>query len=196
MAKIQPNTNSSRLLFWRQYITSPFSIGAVAPSSVRLAKRMVRELSPGTGLVLELGPGTGVFTRALLAHGVAPENLLLVEFNASFAAHLRQSIPGVTVVTDDAGALSRILQSYGHSSLAHIISGLPFRSLKPQQRQQIATAIGQVLQPGGVLVQFTYSLRPPIATVDAKAAGLFGKRKSLVLSNLPPAFVWRYEKRS
>ncbi len=195
MAKIQLNSNSPRLLFWRQYITSPFSIGAVAPSSARLAKCMIRELNPGAGLVLELGPGTGVFSRALLQHGVKPNQLLLVEANANFAAHLGRSLPGVTVVADDAAALPRILQSHGYTTLAHIISGLPFRSLKPQQRQQITAAIGQVLQPGGVLVQFTYSLRPPIAPVDAKAAGLFGKRKALVVSNLPPAFVWRYEKR-
>lgn len=188
-------SNSPRLLFWHQYITSPFSIGAVAPSSARLARRMIRELNPGAGLVLELGPGTGVFTRALLRHGVKPEQLLLVEANASFAAHLQNSLPGVKVVAEDAGALSRILQSHGHTTLTHIISGLPFRSLKPQQRQQITSAIGQVLQPGGVLVQFTYSLRPPIAPIDAKAAGLFGKRKALVVSNFPPAFVWLYEKR-
>ena len=194
MAKIQLASNSPRLLFWRQYIISPLSIGAFVPSSARLAKRMVRELNPGAGLVLELGPGTGVFSRALLQHGVKPNQLMLIETNAHFAAHLERSIPGATVVADDAGALPRILQSHGHTTLAHIISGLPFRSLKPLQRQQITAAIGQVLQPGGVLVQFTYSLRPPIAPVDAKAAGLFGIRKALVVSNLPPAFVWRYEK--
>ena len=191
---IKLSSNSQRLLFWRQYITSPLSIGAVAPSSLRLAKRMIRELNPGAGLVMELGPGTGVFTRALLAHGVKPEQLLLIEANASFAAHLQYSLPDVTVVADDAGALPRILKTHGHVNVAHIISGLPFRSLKPQQRQQIAAAIGEVLQPGGVLVQFTYSLRPPIAPSDAEAAGLLGKRKALVASNLPPAFVWRYEK--
>ena len=194
MLSLKSNSNSSRLLFWRQYITSPMSIGAVAPSSERLAKRMIRELNPGTGLIIELGPGTGVFTRALLAHGVKPEQLLLVEVNASFAAQLQRSVAGVTVVADDAGALPRILKNHGHNSVAHIISGLPFRSLKPQQRQHIAAAIGEVLQPGGVLVQFTYSFRPPIASADAKAAGLQGKRKALVASNLPPAFVWRYEK--
>ena len=68
------------------------------------------------------------------------------------------------------------------------------RALKPEQRQQITAAIGNVLQPGGVLAQFTYSLRPPLADSDAKAAGLVGARKALVASNLPPAFVWRYEK--
>src|SRR5664279_263345 len=194
MLDLKMNLNSQRLLFWRQYISSPLAIGAIAPSSERLARQMLRHLSPGAGLVMELGPGTGVFTRALLAHGVKPEQLLLIEANASFAAHLEDCLPGVTVIADDAGALPRILQSHGHSHVAHIISGLPFRSLKPQQRQQITAAIGEVLQPGGVLVQFTYSLRPPIAPFDAKNAGLIGKRKALVVSNLPPAFVWRYEK--
>ena len=194
MLDLKMNLNSQRLLFWRQYISSPLAIGAIAPSSERLARQMIRHLSPGAGLVMELGPGTGVFTRALLAHGVKPEQLLLIEANASFAAHLGDCLPGVMVIADDAGALPRILQSHGHSHEAHIISGLPFRSLKPQQRQQITAAIGEVLQPGGVLVQFTYSLRPPIAPLDAKNARLIGKRKALVVSNLPPAFVWRYEK--
>lgn len=170
------------------------AVGAIAPSSERLARRMIQELNPGAGLVLELGPGTGVFTRALLAHGVKPEQLLLVESNASFAALLEHSLPGVTVVADDAARLPSILKAHGHSRVAHIISGLPFRSLKPQLRQEIAAAIGEVLQVGGVLVQFTYSLRPPIAPSDAKAFGLYGKRMALVASNLPPAFVWRYEK--
>ena len=188
MLDLKMNLNSQLLLFWRQYISSPLAIGAIAPSSERLARQMIRHLSPGAGLVMELGPGTGVFTRALLAHGVKPEQLLLIEANASFAAHLEDCLPGVMVIADDAGALPRILQSHGHSHVANIISGVPFRS------QQITAAIGEVLKPGGVLVQFTYSLRPPIAPLDAKNAGLIGKRKALVVSNLPPAFVWRYEK--
>ena len=67
MLDLKMNLNSQRLLFWRQYISSPLAIGAIAPSSERLARQMIRHLSPGAGLVMELGPGTGVFTRALLA---------------------------------------------------------------------------------------------------------------------------------
>ena len=38
---------------------------------------------------MELGPGTGVFTRELLARGVAPANLILVEFNKEFVKFLQ-----------------------------------------------------------------------------------------------------------
>ena len=43
-----------------------------------------------TGLVVELGGGTGVITAALLARGVAPERLVVVEQSPALAAHLRQ----------------------------------------------------------------------------------------------------------
>jgi phosphatidylethanolamine/phosphatidyl-N-methylethanolamine N-methyltransferase len=125
---------------------------------------------------------------------VKPEQLLLVEANPTFVSHLTRNFPGVRVVGDDAAALPRILQAHGQAQVSHIISGLPFRSLKLEQRQQITAAIGNVLRPGGVLVQFTYALRPPLAEDDARKAGLVGARKALIASNLPPAFVWRYEK--
>jgi len=184
----------TRLLFWRQYLFSPRATGAITPSSARLAERMIRELAPGSGTIMELGPGTGVFTRAMLARGVKPEQLLLIEANASFVTHLASHFPGVTVVADDAAQLPSILKAHGKKKVSHIISGLPFRSLRVEQRQQITAAIGAVLQPGGVFVQFTYALQPPLAPGDAQSAGLVGKRKALIASNLPPAFVWRYEK--
>jgi phospholipid N-methyltransferase len=51
--------------FIRQFLRTPGSIGAVAPSSKYLAKAMVAGvvLEPGQRL-LEFGPGTGPFTAA------------------------------------------------------------------------------------------------------------------------------------
>ena len=80
----------SKLLFFRQYMRKPFGTGSITPSSKKLALLMVQHLDyiPGDKVV-ELGPGTGVFTQALLEHGVARSDLVLVEQNATFAAHLR-----------------------------------------------------------------------------------------------------------
>ena len=54
-----------QLRFAGQMLRNPRSVGAVAPSSKRLARIMVAalgNLEPGS-VILELGPGTGAFTR-------------------------------------------------------------------------------------------------------------------------------------
>jgi phosphatidylethanolamine/phosphatidyl-N-methylethanolamine N-methyltransferase len=185
------------LLFLRQYLRNPLKVGAIAPSGQRLARAMVEALSPQPGeTVVELGPGTGVFTRALIERGVAPDSLLLVEFDRGFAAHLRGAFPGVTVINDDAKDLPRILHSRGHRGVRRIISGLPFRSLPKPEGIAIARAIGEVLEPGGVLAQFSYFNIPPLPPAEAAAAGLHGSRGRIIMRNIPPAFVWCYTKHS
>jgi phosphatidylethanolamine/phosphatidyl-N-methylethanolamine N-methyltransferase len=183
------------LLFLRQYLRSPLKVGAIAPSGQRLARAMVEALAPEPGdLVVELGPGTGVFTRALLARGVAPERLVLIEFDRGFATQLRHDLPNVTVIHGDAKELTRILSARGHKGVKRIISGLPFRSLPKPEGAAIARAIGQVLEPGGILAQFSYFNIPPLPPEESQAAGLHGARGRIVLRNIPAAFVWRYSK--
>src|SRR5512140_2185301 len=67
-------------LFARELISQPSAVGAIWPSSGRLA-RSVASLVPnrGRGLVVELGGGTGAMTHALLQKGIAPERLMVVE---------------------------------------------------------------------------------------------------------------------
>ena len=51
--------------FLLRVLNNPRNIGAVAPSSVALARALAAEIPHGP--VLELGPGTGVITEAILA---------------------------------------------------------------------------------------------------------------------------------
>lgn len=150
-------------------------------------------IEPGD-IVVELGPGTGVFTREILAQGVSPENLILVEFNGDFAKYLREEFPRVRIVGGDAGELPRLLQSLGQGLVRRIVSGIPLRSLKPDQREKITKAIAESLSPGGVAVQFSYLKASPLPKVTAAQAGLTGKRVAVAIGNVPPAFVWRYTK--
>ncbi len=182
------------LMFLRQYMTKPNSVGAVAPSSKRLARAMIEELRADRGPVIELGPGTGVFTRALLASGLAPSDLLLVEANFKFADHLRRQLPSVKVVEGDAAVLPDIVASENLPAVRFVISSIPFRSLSRDHAARIVTAIGQILVSGGTAVQYTYSTVPPFPPDAARRAGLVGRRCALVFANLPPAYVWRYDK--
>jgi phosphatidylethanolamine/phosphatidyl-N-methylethanolamine N-methyltransferase len=188
-------TKPSKLFFLKQYFSKPSGTGAVTPSSRKLAQLMVRnlELEPND-VVVELGPGTGVFTRELLKQGVDPSKLILVEFNADFAKYLRGEFPGVRIVEGDAAELSMLLHSLGHGKVNRVVSGIPLRSLKPSHRRQIAEAIAASLEPGGVAVQFSYLKASPFPKEAAVKGGLIGNRVGVALTNVPPAFVWKYVK--
>ena len=92
---------SETLLFFRQLLSRPKQISAIAPSSRGLARAMAAGLKPGDRVV-EFGPGTGVLTKAILAAGVAPADLTLFEFNPDFVSHLAIRFPRVTVLNQGA----------------------------------------------------------------------------------------------
>ena len=181
------------LLFWRQYLRRPLAIGAIIPSSVYLARAMVDALGAAAGdTVVELGPGTGVFTKRLLDSGISRDRLILVEFDHGFARFLAAAFKGVTVIEGDARQLPGIIAERGYVRVPRILSSLPLRSMAPQTRSEIASAMSQSLEPGGTLVQFTYFTAPPLP--EAVAAEFSIERTRLVLANIPPAFIWRYVK--
>ena len=185
----------SKFFFLKQYLQKPFGVGAITPSSKKLAQLMVSNLDlQSSDTVVELGPGTGVFTRELLAQGVKPENLVLIEFNLDFANYLRSEFPKVRVVEGDAAELPRILQSHGIGKIMRVVSGIPLRSLKPAQRKQITEAIAASLDMGGVAVQFSYLNASPFPKATASDGGLTGSRVGVALKNVPPAFIWKYVK--
>src|ERR1700726_1601009 len=85
------NRLDDEVRFIRSWIEKPLSIGAVTPSSRVLARAMAAYVDPNTeGPVIELGPGTGPVTEALVAQGIAPARLVLVEFDPTFCRLLRQ----------------------------------------------------------------------------------------------------------
>lgn len=53
--------------FLIEYFKSPRTIGAVAPSSERLAEKMVKDIDfENAKSIVEYGPGIGVFTEKLM----------------------------------------------------------------------------------------------------------------------------------
>ena len=187
--------HEAALLFWRQYIRRPLGVGAVMPSGPKLARAMVDALDPkANDIVVELGPGTGAFTRQLIVDGVAPENLLLVELDRHFAGFLKRQFPRSTVIQDSAAKLPDILKGLGHAKVRCILSGLPLRSMSLSDRRAVTRAVAGSLERGGVLTQFSYFHLPPLPERLAERCGLQRRRADVVLSNVPPAVVWRYTK--
>lgn len=185
----------SKLFFLKQYLRNPFGTGGVAPSGRQLARLMVAKLAPQPSeVIVELGPGTGAFTRELLAQGVEPANLILVEFNKEFVKFLRREFPNLRIVEGPAQDLPQLLKTLGQAPVKKIISGIPLRSMKPTECRQIAKSVAAVLQPGGIFVQFSYFKASPIPKAVAAEVGLVGQCAGGVLNNVPPAFVWQYVK--
>ncbi|MCO5115407.1 MAG: methyltransferase domain-containing protein [Burkholderiaceae bacterium] len=184
-------SRSPRSLFLRELMAQPLAVGAICASSPHLAARMAAQVDLAAGgWVVELGGGTGVITAALLAHGVPPERLAVVEQSDRLAAHLRQRFPAIHVLHGDAAELPALLaQLDGPAApvrVQHIVSGLPLLSIPTPVRQRILHAGAQVLAPGGRLLQFTYALHGPSPW---QQAGLVCQRRERVLANLPPARV-------
>src|SRR5436305_7343473 len=80
--------------FLRSWIEKPLHMGAVMPSSKLLARTMAQYVAvESEGPVIELGPGPGAITNALIEHGIDQKRRVLVEYNPSFCAVLRDRDP-------------------------------------------------------------------------------------------------------
>lgn len=177
--------DSGLALFIREIATNPSAMGAACPSSKRLARGIAAQIPLTAGLVVELGGGTGVVTAALLEHGITPDQLIVIERAAKLSEHLRQRFPQLKIMEGDASELSQLLGN--HYSPAHtIVSGLPLRSLPTATVQAIGQQIDTVLEPGGLYIQFTYSLhRTPLPP----SPRLCWVHSEYIWLNLPPARV-------
>lgn len=180
-------------LFFRSLLLNPKAVGAVAPSSPKLARLMASRVGAESAPVLEIGAGTGVITEALLERGVDPERLIVVERDRQLAAFLRRRFPAVRVYRADALDCRRILMDYGVPRVRTVISSLPLRNLSPAERMQNVDAMLKSLAPEGQLIQYTYGAGCPIA---ARRFGLQAECLGRIWQNLPPAAVWRFVKRS
>lgn len=181
---------SDLALFRRRLLKNPRQVSAIAPSSRTLARAMTLGLGPHSGRVVEFGPGTGRFTEAILARGVAPQDLTLFELDEEFVDYLRGRFPGVTVHQLPAQEAPRLVAP----GVSTVISGLPLLSMPPELREGIVDAAFQLLAPRGRYVQFTYGPRPPLPPETVQALGLTVNKGNKVWANLPPATVYRFRR--
>lgn len=188
------NKSSETLQFFRAWLSDPLRVAAVAPSGRALADLIVSEVSADTGPILELGPGTGVFTRALLARGVAEENLALIEFGSEFAAKLNADFPRARTLWMDAARL-RDVELFGGMPAGAVISGLPLLSMAPRTVYSILEGAFKHLHADGAFYQFTYGPRCPVSRPLLDRLGLKATYLGGTFANVPPAAVYRIQRR-
>ncbi|MCR8549657.1 methyltransferase type 12 [Salipiger sp. P9] len=182
-AGLRPDSDLS--LFVGQALRRPQSVSALVPASDRLAAAMAAQIPEGPGPVVELGPGTGKITRRILGHGVAPEDLHLVEINDEFVSLLRQRFPELAV--HHCGA--QTLCDLGLPPLRAVVSGLPLLSFPAPLQARILRAAFRQLAPGAPFIQYTYGPSVPVSARLMQALKLTARRRNVVWGNLPPAQV-------
>lgn len=189
---VKSNPLREQLLFWRGLIANPTGVGAIAPSSPALARAVAAQVDPSlSGPVLELGPGTGSMTRELLARGIAPERMVLIEWDANFARTIAGEFPGAKVIRGDAFDLDGTLPKSGFRQFAAIISGIPLLNHPTERRCALVEAAFRRLAPGAPMIQFSYGFRAPVKPPPEISV----RFAAFVWKNLPPATVWVYRRR-
>ena len=177
------------------WLRQPRRVGAVVPSGRALARAMAANIdrhAPGT--VVELGGGTGNITRAILRAGIAAKDLIVVESETKLCRIIARRYPGVRVLCADARDLEGLLALASIGPVKAVVSGLPFVAMDNEDCRQILAGAFAVLAPGGEFLQFTYSPASPVSQQMRNDLNIDGKRSEWVLSNLPPAAIWRYRR--
>ena len=181
-------------LFLQELVNRPRQVGAILPSSKKLAVAMARWLPPQRdAYVLELGPGTGVVSEALLERGLREDRLIAIEMSPKMADHLRQRFPRAHIITGDAFQLDILLKQHvpQAENISVVFSSLPLLNFEPHIADDLARKIRALLPPQGKLIQYSYD----VGNKQPKAAAHFRHVASdLIWLNLPPARVSVYQK--
>jgi phosphatidylethanolamine/phosphatidyl-N-methylethanolamine N-methyltransferase len=192
MRAVKEKPFEDELRFLRGLIASPRGVGAIAPSSPFLGRAVAAQINAqDTGPILELGPGTGSITREVLARGIAPERLTLIEYDPDFVKLLAERFPNLRVLQGDGFAFEAALGGQMRQPFAAIISGIPLLNHSIAQRRTLIETALKRLKTGAPFIQFSYGFQPPIPA----PAGASVRLAAFVWKNLPPARVWVYRRR-
>ncbi len=176
-------------MFFRRWMANPLQMGSVIPSSPALCRRLVAQVRRAPDeAVVELGAGTGVVSRALLDAGIPADRLIVVEIEPTMVRHLRQVLPGVTVIEGDARNLATLIPQRWHGQIGSVICGIPMVLLSLADQRKMIGEIEKVA-PGRGFLHFSYCATSPLSESKLQLAGT---RAAWTPLNFPPASVWRY----
>lgn len=190
------NAVASYLHFMWAALVKLRQTGAIVPSQRFLVGKMIAPV-PETysGRIIELGAGNGALTLRLAAR--CPQaSIVACEINPVLARKTRDNLNRagingrVQVVSDSAEHLLSEMERRGMDKVDYVLSGIPLGNLPGERTQALIDAISQALGPGGMYIQFQYSL------IDRKRIRSRFRmlRTAPVLLNIPPAVVYYAQK--
>ncbi len=174
-------------------------VGAVAPSSPDLARKMIEDVvADKENVVIEIGVGTGAITRFLQKKIPDRKSYLGIEIENSFVERLNIEFPQLNIVCDDACDTRQIIQKEGLGKVSYVISGLPFVVLPEKVSEGILREVDELMKEGCMFRTFQYFHGynlPPARKFRQALDEKYGKveRSSLILKNVPPAYTLTWQ---
>ena len=188
--------DSSLRAFLSAALRRPSTMGAVAPSSERLAS-VLSSIVPrdGAPVVVELGPGTGAVSAVIAQRLPDGARHLAVELDPDMVAYLRRTRPDLEVVPGDARELGKILAEHGVDRVDAVICGLPWALFRADVQTDILGEVSRAIGDTGAFTTFAYCqgmALPAARRFRATLRATFDEVlvSSTVWRNVPPAFVY------
>ncbi|MFN9109804.1 MAG: class I SAM-dependent methyltransferase, partial [Bacteroidota bacterium] len=122
--------------------------------------------------------------------------LWVIEREPKLCTILSAQFPTLNILCEDATHLKRLWHEQGEPRVAAIVSSLPMMSLPKTVKESIQNQMAELLDEGGVIVQFTYGAQSPLDKIRLRQYGITGKRVKTILTNVPPAHIWVFRKYS
>lgn len=179
-----------KTVFFVEYVKNVRTVGAIAPSSRYLAKKMLAGVDFATAeVIVEYGPGTGVFTSEMIKRKRPETKLFVIERNEVFSDVLVKKYAhhhNVYLINDSVEQIEKILKQHKVKRVDYIVSGLPFAALPVQVSEKILTSTAKLLGAHGTFITFQYTM--------LKKNYMHRFFKHIVIAkeyrNLPPACVF------
>jgi phosphatidylethanolamine/phosphatidyl-N-methylethanolamine N-methyltransferase len=151
------------LVFARNFLRHPLTVGTFAPSSPFLVRRLMRTIDwSRVHTVVEYGPGVGTITTALLRRMHEDARLLVIESNGEFCEFMRRHIDDARlhVVHGSAEHVRAALADAGLGDADLVVSGIPFSTMPGEVRERVLDATSEALAEHGqfLVYQYTFSV--------------------------------------
>ncbi|MEM7364410.1 MAG: methyltransferase domain-containing protein [Pseudomonadota bacterium] len=184
------------LYFFSRFLSDPHSVASVLPSSKELSQQMFQGMSFKSGdTILEYGPGTGSFTRIVqdLQRKGTELNYLGIERDPGMYRHLLKQFPDMMFEQGDVKDVRTICEKHALAPIDFVVSGLPLVYMGSSLDALLSDTC-HVMKPGGVFRTFSYVHCYPLRRANLVRNAMrraFSESgvNSLVLKNVPPAFV-------
>lgn len=185
--------------FLQAFIKNPLKVGAIAPSSPELAKKMIEGVRPNANnIILELGVGTGAITKYLETKLSDEKSYLGIELDRDLVKSLRTNYPKLKIVRGNAAETFSIHHKTGLGKVGFIICCLPFVSLPNEVGEQILLEIDKFMRQGCLFRTFQYAhgyYMPSAIKLREFMRNRYGKakRSQLIVKNVPPAYTLTWQ---
>ncbi|HSU54233.1 MAG TPA: rRNA adenine N-6-methyltransferase family protein [Candidatus Dormibacteraeota bacterium] len=172
-------------LFARNFLKHPDAVGWMLPSSPFVVDAVLKQVDwDKARVIVEYGPGVGTFTRKLLKKMHPEATLIALEINPDFCEFLNKTVadPRLRLVQESATEVEPVLKRMGLPGADYVISGIPFKTMEHDLRDEIVRKTHAALKPDGsfLVYQLSRVVQPYLEKVFSKVA-----RDSQFLSFIP-----------